>query len=269
MNKNSLAKYLEKINNNQLINIPLFLKSAEAFSLTETQLLKIISWRKINSRQYSISILNQTEFDSLVLQFPCKPITNRVEASSSGDSHIQQVSGSILSLLAFQQDFPQLVIISNNGDYQSPGKLHHNLLIIENLENFLALIQHPDKLKLWLDNDWSCDIVYAQGNAISNQLHQKFFSQYAKIRCLLDIDLGGFRIFKNINQLTPSCLCEFVFSHYYSEKYQQYGTPLTHQQRLQFIQEYTQNTYPNALEEIILHVLKYNQFAEQEILLCN
>ncbi len=265
MNKSSFAKYLEKINNNQPINIDLFLKSAEPYSLTETQLLKILNWKKIKAKIYSVSVLNDKAFNELMKQYPFSPIANRIDASIAGNSHSKAVSGSMLSLLAHKNSFPQLVIFSSNGNYQTPTSLHNNLLIIENLENFLSLIQQPDKLNIWLGEEWSCDIVYAQGNVISNQIHQKFFSQYDKIRCLLDIDLGGLDIFKNINKLASSSHFEFVFSHYYFKKYIQYCNPLTQQQKLKI----QQTNYPHALDRVIKIILKYNQFAEQEILLCH
>ena len=264
MNKANLAKYLEKINRNQSLNIDLFLKSAAPFSVTETQLLKILSWKKIKAKLYSVTILDSKAFNELIQQYPLNPITDRIDASTAGNSHSKAVSGSMLSLLAHQNSFPQLVIFSSDGDYKTPNSLHKNLLIIENLENFLAVIKQPDTLNLWLDKEWSCDIVYAQGNAISNKLHQKFFSQYDKIRCLLDIDLGGLDIFKNIRTLASSSQCEFVLSDYYFEKYIQYGNPLTQQQRLKI----QQGDYPKALEQVRKIILKYNQFAEQEILLC-
>ena len=265
MNKANFAKYLKKINKNKLIKIDLFLKSAAPFSLTETQLLKILNWKKIKAKLYSVSILNSKAFNELMQQYPLTPIANRIEASLAGNSHSKAVSGSMLSLLAHQNSFPQLVIFSSDGHYQTPASLHNHLLVIENLENFLSLIQQPDKLSIWLDEAWPCDIVYAQGNAISKKIHQKFFSQYDKIRCLLDIDLGGMDIFKNIHKLASASHCEFVFSHYYFNKYIQYGNPLTQQQRLKV----QQGDYPRALNQVRKIILKYNQFAEQEILLCH
>ena len=264
MNKANFAKYLEKISHNQVINLGLFLKSAEQLSLSETQLLKILSWKKIKAKLYSITIVNNTAFNELRLHYPLTPIMDRIDASTAGNSHSKRVSGSMLSLLAYQHSFPQVILFSMDGEYQTPALLNKNLLIIENLENFLAIISQPDKLSLWLDEQWPCDIVYAQGNAISNQLHQKYFSTYAKIRCLLDIDLGGLNIFKNIKALVSSSQCEFVFSDYYFAKYIQYGKPLTQQQRLKV----QHGHYPKALEKVRTIILKHNQFAEQEILLC-
>jgi len=243
------------------------LSLAESFSINDTQLAEIFSWKKINNKQYSVSIIDKQLFDRLMERFPLHKVTNRQQASIAGNSHNKRVSGSLLSFLAYQQTFPQLIVFAKDGSYELPPSKqsqHHNLLIIENLENFLSLIKNPDELNQWLDDEWPCDIVYAQGNAIGNHLHQQFFCQYDKIRCLLDIDLGGFEIFKNINKLTVATSCTYVLSQYYLEKYIQFGNPVSQQQR----SELEQGNYPQALEKVIKTVLEYNQFAEQEILLC-
>lgn len=267
MNKASFANYLQQIKNSRPVNIERFLTLAESYSISDSQLNEVFSWKKIKAKQYAVTIVDKTLFEQLTTRFPALSISNRKEASMAGNSHGKKVSGSILSLLSYQHSFPQLVIFAADGSYQTPHKLHSNLLIIENMENFLVLLKQAEDLSQWLDGDWPCDIVYAQGNAIGNSLHQQFFSQYNKIRCLLDIDLGGFEIFKNINRLASTNSCSYVLSDYYLQKYIQYGNPLTQQQRLELNQRIC--SYPKALENVINTVNKYNHFAEQEILLCS
>lgn len=265
MKKASFAHYLQQIKNSRPINIERFLTLAESYSLSHEQLAEIFSWKKINAKQYAVTIVKQSLFEQLCARFPVLSITNRKQASAAGDSHAKRVSGSMLTVLAYQHSFPQLLVFARDSSYQTPYPLHKHLLVIENMENFLAVLDQAEYPGQWLDGEWPCDIVYAQGNAIGNRLHQQFFSQYDKIRCLLDIDLGGFEIFKNINTLAPKNSCSYVLSDYYLQKYIQYGNPLTQQQR----QELSRRSYPKALEKVINTVLKYNQFAEQEILLCS
>jgi len=264
MKKNNFAQILNKINNKQLINIALFIRLAEELSLSETTLRTIVRWTKARGKNYySVDIIDHTAFDSLLLQYPLQPVIDRVSASIAGNSHRQRVSGSLLSILPRQQHFPQLVLFAQDGTYKTAFPLHHHLLVIENMENFLALIKQPDYLAQWLDYDWSCDIVYAQGNAIANKLHRAFFGHYDKILCLLDIDPGGFEIFKNIHSMSRANSCRYVISNYYLKKYLRYGNPLTQQQRSAL----EQGVYPEALQKIINIVLQHNYFAEQEILL--
>ncbi len=264
MKKNSFATMLNKINNKQLINIAVFINLAEELSLSETTLRMMLRWTKAKGKNYySVDIIDNAAFDSLLQQYPIQPVIDRVSASIAGNSHRQRVSGSLLSILPYGHSFPQLLLFAQDGTYKSSYPLHHHLLVIENMENFLALIKQPDYLAQWLDHDWPCDIVYAQGNAIGNKLHQQFFAQYDKILCLLDIDPGGFEIFKNIHSMCNADSCHYVISDYYLQQYLRFGNALTQQQRSAL----EQGIYPEALQKIISIVLQYNYFAEQEILL--
>jgi len=264
MNKASFAIYLDKIRDLRPINYALFLKSAEMHLLNETQLEKFFTKVKVKGGKYQLSIIDSMAFDNLIQHYSTLHPTTRVEASIAGDSHLKRVSGSLLTLLAHQKLFPQVIMINSKGFYQTPNKLHHHLLIIENLENFLALITQPGYLDRWLDEPWPCDIVYAGGNSICNKLHQQFFCHYDKIRCLLDIDLGGFDIFKSIVSLVPqTTICEFVLSDYYLKKYLQYGKIFTNQKYIDLLSR----RYPKQLQLTFDMVKKHKKFAEQEILL--
>ena len=215
-----------------------------------------------------MTIIDQDAFKKLIQQFTIKSPSTRVEASVAGDSHSHRVSGSLLTILFYQQDFPQLIVFDQDANYrinsQLSNKAHQHLLIIENLENFLALIQNPAHLDIWLDKHWDCDIVYASGNAINNKLHQKFFSQYDKIRCLLDIDSGGFKLFKSISKLVAeNTLCEFVLSDDYVNKHKRYGRLYSNEDYIKLIN----STYPQSLKKAYDLVIATKKFAEQEILL--
>ena len=154
MKKNNFAILLNKINNKQLINIALFIKLAEELSLSETTLRSIISWTKVKGKNYySVAIIDTAAFDSLLLQYPLQPVIDRVSASIAGNSHRQRVSGSLLSILPWQHSFPQLVLFAQDGTYKTVFPLHHHLLVVENMENFLALIKQPDYLSKWLDHN--------------------------------------------------------------------------------------------------------------------
>jgi hypothetical protein len=264
MNKSLFSKYLQNIEKAKAINYPLFIQSAQLHSISETQLEEIFSKLKVRGNSYQLSIIDEQKFNHLQQRFSQKSPTNRVEASMVGNSHIKPVSGSLLTILFNQQSFPQVVVFDTNANFNSLYKADKNLLIIENLENFLAIIKNPDYMALWLDKHWDCDIVYASGNAINNKLHHKFFAQYDKIRCLLDIDMGGFKIFKSFSHMaSKTSHCEFILSDYYIKKYHQAGIIYSHQDYIKLINF----KYPQSLIEAYKMVLANKKFAEQEILL--
>lgn len=273
MNKGQLKKYLDRIAEGKSINWGVFLKLTEDLSFSESQLSQIFSWKKIKGGKYQVAIRDRLAFIRLKSTCELPLAKDRVTASLSGNSHRQAVSGSLLHLLGEGQNMPSTVVIDQNGDFHSELKLHHNLLVVENLENFLSLIKKREQASLWLGKAWQGDILFAYGNAVSNQLHRLFFAHYDNIQCLLDLDLGGFDIFKNIFMLYQEGRqidgkevnerCQFSLSAYYLEKYQQLGRPMTPQEYKQLIGR----NYPESLRAVIDIVLNNQQFAEQEILL--
>ena len=181
-----------------------------------------------------------------------------------GHSHSQRVSGSLLTVLAYQKVLPQVVVCNKKGEFRTTYSLHHQLLVIENLELFLALIEQPDLVAEWLDTPWPCDIVYADGNRISNQLHRQFLSQYDTIRCLLDIDLGGLSIFKNLdNLLDNKTVIEFVLSDYYLKKHRQYAYNYNNEAYKKLINFQC----PVKLQAVYKLLKEDKRYSEQEVLL--
>ena len=97
-----------------------------------------------------------------------------------------------------------VVVLNDKDKINSPITLSKRLLIVENQENFIQKQctlhflqqQFPDF------NAKNLDIAHGSGNAISNRLNKAFFKQYQQIDCLLDLDIGGLEIFKNLINLT-------------------------------------------------------------------
>jgi hypothetical protein len=264
MNKSVFSQYLNNIDNAKTINYPLFLQSAQLHSISETQLDKIFSKVKVRGNRYQLTIIDPQKFTHLQQQFLSKAPTNRVEASLVGNSHLQRVGGSLMTILFYQQAFPQVLVFDKNAHFDALYKPYKNLLIIENLENFLAIIKNQDYLTQWLDKHWDCDIVYASGNAINNKLHHKFFAHYDRIRCLLDIDMGGLKIFKSFSLLvSQTSSCEFVLSDYYIERYKQFGITYSNQDYIKLLNF----KCPPSLVDVYNMVVKNKKFVEQELLL--
>jgi hypothetical protein len=91
-----------------------------------------------------------------------------------------------------------------------PVKIADTILLVENLENFIALQATIDLLVSWgIDiKPHQLDIVFGAGNQITNQLHNSFLRQYRRVYCLFDLDPGGIRMFCSLlSQLSSESLC--------------------------------------------------------------
>ena len=127
--------------------------------------------------------------------------TNRQSASLHGKSHSFRVDGSMLTCRKMNSH-PFVVLFDNRQGFTSPQKLGDNILIVENLQLFLHelstlsfLVRHCQFDTKYLQN---LDIVWGDGNCITNSLHHRFLEQYHNVFCLFDIDLGGITIAKNL-----------------------------------------------------------------------
>ena len=142
-------------------------------------------------------------FAQLLSDFPEYEIEDRFSAAKAGDSHRHAVSQAMVILWSVHSNHP-VVVLNDVDKINSPVTLSKRLLIIENQENFiqkqrtLHFLQHQ-----FSDyNVENLDIAHGSGNAMSNRLNKAFFNQYQQIDCLLDLDMGGLEIFKNLINLT-------------------------------------------------------------------
>lgn len=54
------------------------------------------------------------------------------------------------------------------------------------------------------------DIIFAEGNEVSNSLHKSFLESYDTLYLFFDLDLGGLTIAKNLYSLLPNQSISFL-----------------------------------------------------------
>lgn len=210
-----LANYLKKIEREEPLNLGVFKKLLEQLNLGVAHEIEHIRARKVQGDDYLIEYIP----DSLALALQRYQLANsesRVSASRQNLSHRVRVSGSLLTLRTGTHH-PHVVIFSRTEPWQSPVSHSRYAVVIENLENFLAieatiaflqdfcLTGTPTK-RLVEDTDF----IWGGGNQIANQLHSDYLEQYDHIDLLLDFDLGGFTIAANLLHLLPRQSIRYV-----------------------------------------------------------
>jgi len=103
-------------------------------------------------------------------------------------------------------------MIDADGEYRSPITLSNDALVIENRQNFIDVEQTVQFLEKHTGFKLKpgMNIIFAEGNVISNALHKKFLSQYQHIHLCMDVDLGGLTIAKNLMSLLPKTAFSFM-----------------------------------------------------------
>lgn len=125
----------------------------------------------------------------------------RIDGASLGNSHNARVSGAMLTLRSRQQRHPQVILVEGNNVHV-PTATARYAVIVENLENFLAL---DATLSLFpscgLSPQWQdADVLFGSGNSVTNRLLTPVFQRYQEVGCLFDPDPGGIRMFDTLYQ---------------------------------------------------------------------
>lgn len=260
-----IFKYLNKIQSSKPVNFDNFCNQLQKYGYGKYKILKIFSVEKISSVSYNIKIIDEELFSELLIDFPEYNITDRVSATQAGDSHKHPVSQAMVILWSYKQSHP-VVILNDSSAINTPVKLGKHLLIIENQENFLKKQQTFQFLKQQFPDyqDVELDIAYGSGNAIANRLNKSFFNHYQQIDCLLDLDIGGLKIFSSLLTLIDSEKLKFLLPPCLNKLLPDSKINIMEKDLLQLNKYYEK--YPTLRAAIGL-IVKHKKMLEQELYL--
>lgn len=191
-----LAGYLSDIQSGGLINYPVFCKELIKRQVSELTIREAFSAELVKPKRFRITVLDPKIFEEICLRFQMHESGSRVSAAMSGDSHRASVSGSYLLMRTISEPHP-VVVWFDADKVVCPAETADSVLLVENLENFIALQATLDLLVNW-GIDIQCsqlDVVFGAGNQVTNQLHMPFLRRYRRVYCLFDLDPGGIRMF--------------------------------------------------------------------------
>ena len=131
-------------------------------------------------------------------------LTDRASAAIHGKSHTVPVSGNLVVVKSASNPYPVVFECDSKGHWTYPTLPGAELVLVENLENFLA----RDGLIPYLRNacgaavdPQNTDIAYGAGNAITKACNDTWLASYETVYCFFDIDAGGFRMFESLRRL--------------------------------------------------------------------
>ncbi|WP_026970846.1 hypothetical protein [Aliagarivorans marinus] len=203
MNLHQLKKYLDAIDAQEPIDLPRFKRFLDSLSLSVRIEPDGIVGKRYPTGKYLVTSMDihlANELRKLVAQ----PLDHRIAAARQNQSHKHKVEGSLL-LIRDNNTHPQVVVFDKHGSYDFHCRIHRKALVLENRQNFLSIEQTKDFIRRFVsqfpDDFGALTVVFAEGNEISNALHKSFLSQFEHIYLLLDLDLGGLTIAKNLHNL--------------------------------------------------------------------
>jgi hypothetical protein len=208
-----IHNYLSSITAGHPINFEAFAKELSKHGKGAGYLFDTFSTSKLGKCSYKVAVLREDRFAELIREHAPSEITGRIGAAFDGNSHTAAVSGSLLITRSLAHPHPCVVLLSKHG-WDAPNTLRPAALLVENLENFLALEQTIDILADCgvAEQSEDLDVIFGAGNQITNRLNIPFLSQYQRLYCLFDADLGGLTMYRTLLKGLPEeCRIMFVY----------------------------------------------------------
>lgn len=196
--------YLNSISSGQPINFEAFAKELKKHGKGAGYLFDTFSASKIGKSSYQVAVLREDRFAELIREHALSEFAGRIGAAFDGNSHAAAVSSSLLITRSVLHPHPSVVLLSKDG-WEAPNTLQPAALLVENLENFLALKQTVDILADCgvAEQSENFDVIFSAGNQITNRLNMPFLSQYQRLYCLFDVDLGGLIMYRTLLKGLP------------------------------------------------------------------
>lgn len=196
----SILKALALVRDGKPVDWPSTLHGLMRTGVDQQLVDKAVVVTAYGNKVYQVNIIDQAAFHEI--EALASPIDkgSRSAASVSGNTHSTTVDGALLAVWTANSD-QCINRIFKDGQLQPvPGRKH--AFIIENEECFLNKencyafakshcgVTHPIE---------DIEFIYGSGNSISNRRVIPYLLAFeGEVLCLLDVDLGGLRIFLNL-----------------------------------------------------------------------
>jgi hypothetical protein len=257
----TLGWYLSQIENKSPISKRSFFKEFDKAGLGKFYALQIFDF---DSKDKSlVTVVNDKEFNTLCAKYCVKGSKDsRAEAAIGYNSHGVGVDGSLLMVRNEDTTHPQVIMIVG-GETLLPRALKPEVLIVENLQNFLSLSETLSFVTQHSDIDTSqVDVIWGNGNGINNSLHTELLNTFEMTWWLTDADLGGLTIMATALNNLPANKFKMIVPHDIESRLNRHGKEMTSKKREQVMS--IANKHPILLAPLAKPIIKTFRHLEQE-----
>ena len=202
---NRLTALFHEVDNNVPCDWLMLRKLLIKQEVTPATLDSLFHAHRADGGGYLVEILDRVGYQALGDHLGVwADMKDRASAAIHGKSHAVPVSGNLVVVKCPGIDQPVVFECNREGQWVYPAQPGTELILVENLENFLA----RDKVFPHLRNicgvavpESTTDIAYAAGNAITKACNATWLTTYETVYCFFDIDAGGFQMFESLRRL--------------------------------------------------------------------
>jgi len=153
-----------------------------------------------STQEHQVVIVDDAAFSEIERLAAPLDRSSRSAASQKGRTHATGVDGALLAVWATGERAPANRVLMDDRHLPIPRRKH--AFIIENLECFLNKESTYEFAIRYcgVTHDISdIEFIYGSGNSITNRRILPYLQSFqGDVFCLLDVDLGGMRIYSNL-----------------------------------------------------------------------
>lgn len=179
---------LEAIKNKKPITTRQYTKIKKHIILNKKEINDIFNIEEVNNKYY-LFIDENDLFQNVFHSYLKEHNSERVQAANLGFSHNARCSQSFLIMKKTPVNNIDVVITPTETK-----TIKQKALLIENQETFLDH-NFINALNIKLTD---YEIIYCEGNKITNKHHESYLKQFTEIRCLMDWDVAGLDMYRNL-----------------------------------------------------------------------
>lgn len=192
-----LSWYLAKVKSGESVNVRSLMRCWCAAGLSDSLFHGVFALPE--TKNGILSIKDRDEFALIESRYGAVDNTDRISASITGNSHNVGVSGAMLIYRSLDHRHPEVALLKADGETARDKSMKKYALLIENMENFLALDAIStfisDYTSLSMEMLGHCEFIYSQGRAIQKQITLNYLSQFEHTYWLPDLDAAGLDIY--------------------------------------------------------------------------
>lgn len=192
-----LGWYLAKIQAGEPVNPKTLMKQWRAAGLSESAFHAVLDLPQSKTGLFTIK--NHDAFEDIARRFGVADNSSRINASITSNSHNVGVSGAMVIYRSLDHPHPDITLLTANGEPARNKSMKPYALLIENMENFLALDTITaflvENTELSIDTLNQCEFIFSQGRAIQKKMTLNYLGRFQHTYWLPDLDAAGLDIY--------------------------------------------------------------------------
>lgn len=198
--QSAMEKIFTKIRAGYAVDWPMARNRLIRLGVDKQLIDRAVDVKAYSTKEHQVVIIDDAAFSEVEILAAPIDRSSRSAASRKGNTHAAGVNGALLAVWVSDEETPANRVFMDTHPFPKPSRRH--ALIIENEECFLnkEFTHEFATGHCGVNHDIDdIEFIYGSGNSITNRRILPYLQSFeGEVFCMLDVDLGGIRIYSNL-----------------------------------------------------------------------